>query len=197
MTGARGEVSYSFVLEDNVTGVTGRMASAQEILASKAKKTNEELDRQRIKNIETLASLNAFRGGLSSMTSAMNTLGMVDAETYKSLQRVVAGLTLVSSTAETLKGAIGIMRALQAATKSYAVASVFASIAANPLLGLAAVAGAGATAYGFVRMIDSHEEGDTVTHNTAQQQGTTINFYSAPGPEERIASANLAVGSYY
>lgn len=179
---------------DQTTAATDRASQAQERLAAKARKTNEELDRQRIKNIETLASLNAFRGGIGAMTGAMNTLGLVDQETYKSLQKVVAGMTLVSGAAEALKGGIGIMRALQAATKSYAVASVFASIAANPLLGLAAVAGAAGAGYGFMQMIDSADKSST--QNTVQQT-TNINFASYPGPEERVTGAAFEVGSYY
>lgn len=167
--------------------------SVQERLADKTRKTNEELDRQRIKNIETLASLNAFRGGIGAMTGAMNTLGLVDQQTYQSLQKVVAGMTLVSGAAEALKGGIGIMRALQAATKSYAVASVFASIAANPLLGLAAVAGAGAAGYGFMHMMDSASSSTT----NQVQQTTNINFSSYPSSEERTTGAAFEVGSYY
>lgn len=189
-----GAVSFSFTLEDNVTPVSERMAGAQDKLASKAKATNDELDRQRIKNIETLASLNAFRGGINAMASSMNTLGLVDQETYQSLQKVVAGMTLVCGAAEALKGGIGIMRALQAATKSYAVVSVFASIAANPVLGLAAVAGAGAAGYGFMQMMDS--AASSSTQNNVQQT-TNINFNSYPSNEERTTGAAFEVGSYY
>jgi hypothetical protein len=194
MSDARGEVNFSFVLEDNVTPTSERMAGAQEKLAAKAKQTNAELDRQRVKNIETLASLNAFRGGIGAMTGAVNTLGLVDQQTYQSLQKVVAGMTLVSGAAEALKGGIGIMRALQAATKSYAVVSVFASIAANPLLGLAAVAGAGAAGYGFMQLMDS---ASSSTQNNTVQQTTNINFNSHPSSEERIISSGFDVGSYY
>lgn len=195
MDGASGEVRFSFILEDNVTPTAERMAGAQEKLASKAKATNAELDRQRIKNIETLASLNAFRGGIGAMASSMNTLGLVDQQTYQSLQKVVAGMTLVSGAAEALKGGIGIMRALQAATKSYAVVSVFASIAANPVLGLAAVAGAGAAGYGFMQLMDSADKSST--QNNTVQQTKTINFNSYPSSEERVISSGFEVGSYY
>lgn len=193
MSDSTGEIKFSFVLEDNVTPTTERMAGAQDKLADKTKKTNDELDKQRIKNIETLASLNAFRGGIGAMTSSMKTLGMVDDETYQSLQKVVAGMTLVTASAEALKGGIAIMKALQAATKSYAVMSIFASIAANPVLGIAAAAGAAGVGYGFMQMMDSADKEST----TNVSQTTNINFNSYPRSEERIISSGLEVGSYY
>lgn len=194
MDGARGNVSFDFTLEDNVTPVAERMGQSQERLASKTKATNEELDRQRIRNIDTLASLNAFRGGIGAMTTSMRTLGLVDEDTYQTLRQVTAGITMVSATAETLKGAIGIMRALQAATKGYAIASVFASIAANPVIGAVAVAGAGIAAYGALTYLNK-EERSSVAQNVDQSR--TINFYSAPDRQQRTASASLTTGSYY
>jgi hypothetical protein len=191
---AGGSVSFGFELEDNVTVTTDRMGAAQDKLASKAEITNAALDRQRLKNIETLASLNAFRSGIGALTSSMNTLGLVDAKTYESLQKVVAGMTMISAGAEAIKGAIGIMKALQAATKGYAIASVFATIAANPILGAAAVAGAGATAGIFLYAMNNAEQSSSSSSTT---NNTTINVNSYQSSDQRMTSQGFETGSYY
>jgi hypothetical protein len=189
-----GSVSFNFELEDNVTPVTDRMSAAQDNLSKKAEATNASLDRQRIKNIETLASLNAFRSGIGALTSSMKTLGLVDAETYQSLQKVVAGMTMISAGAETIKGAIGIMRALQAATKGYAIASVFATIAAHPILGAAAIAGAGAAAGGLIYAMTSAERS---SETPAISTSTTINVNTYQSSDQRAMSMGFETGSYY
>lgn len=192
---ASGSVSFDFELEDNVTTTTEKMAGAQDKLATKAATTNATLDQQRLKNIETLASLNAFRSGIGAMTSAMNTLGIVDAETYATLQKVTAGMTLISAGAEAVKGAIGIMKALQAATKGYAIASVFATIAANPLLGAAAIAGAGATAGIFLYAMNNAESSSS--SSTTTNNSTTINVNSYQNQDSRTVASGFETGSYY
>lgn len=189
-----GEVSFSFNLVDNVTPASDRMSAAQEKLTSKAKMTTDAFDEQRIKNIETLASLNAFRSGIRQMTSSMHELGIVDDATYTSLNKVVAGITLVTSTAEAIKGLVAIMKLLRTATATNAVAAVFAAFAENPLLGAATFAGAGIAA-GY--MVSSLNQSTGSVSNSTTNNSTSINVYGTPSSGQRIVSQGLSVGSYY
>lgn len=190
-----GSVTYSFEIEDNVTPAAESMGAAQEKLATKAEKTTNSFEKQRIKNIETLTALRSFKSGLSDITSSLNTLGVVDDKTYQSLQKVVAGISLVTGTAETLKGAAVLMQLLTAKTSGYAVASVFAAVAAHPLWAGAALAGAGAVAGAYVlSMNDSQRSASSSSSSTTNN--TTVNFVNG-GSNERNSSAALAAGSYY
>jgi len=86
------------------------------------------------------------------------------------------------------------MRALQAATKGYAIASVFATIAAHPVLGAAAIAGAGAAAGGLIYAMTSAERSsETPTTSTS----TTINVNTYQSSDQRAMSMGFETGSYY
>lgn len=198
MDSVSGSVSFGFDLDDNVTPTTEKMIGAQEKLANKAKVTTNEFDRQRLKNIECLASLNAFRGGLNQVTMSMHELGITDDKTYETMRKLVAGITLVTATAETLKGAVLVYNMLTAASTRYAVASIFAAAANNPLLAAVSIAGAGAIAYGAISMMNQSNVSSTgPTVGTTVNNITTNNFTSAPDRTQRAISSGLTTGSYY
>jgi hypothetical protein len=189
-----GEVSYSFTMVDNVTPVSEKMADAQEKLATKVKETTKSLDSQRIANINTLTSLRAFRSGISNANNALRDLGLINDATYQSFRKVSAGITLFTASAEAIKGATALIRMARSATAGLAVASVFARIAENPVLGAAAVIGAGAVGYGFATMMN--DSTSAVTNSTVNNT-TNINVNGTPSQEQRVVSAGLNTGSYY
>lgn len=186
-----GEVSYSFSIIDNVTPVTNKMADSQDKLATKVQATTKSLDSQRIANINTLTSLRSFRSGIMDANNALRDLGIINEETYQGFRKVAAGITLFTASAEAIKGATALIRMARSATAGLAIASVFAKVAENPLLGAAAVIGAGAAGYGLATMLNQSTSSVSTTNNT-----TNINVANA-GPTERIQSESLNTGSYY
>lgn len=192
---AAGGVEFEFELNDNVVPTTERMIAAQDRLANKAKTTTTEFEKQRVKNIECLAALNSFRGGLNQFASSMNTLGMIDEKTYESMRKLVAGITLFTASAEVLKSTAVIYNMLTASSMRFAVASIFAAAAQHPLLAAAAIGGAGMVAYGAISAMN--QQGPTSTSQMSTTNSTIINLNSYPSSNERTASAALATGSYY
>lgn len=57
-----------------------------------------------LKSISTMQAMQSIQSGLSAITSGVTTLGLVDEETAKSLQKVTAGIQLVVGTAQAVKG---------------------------------------------------------------------------------------------
>lgn len=190
---ATGAVSFEFEITDSVTAVTEKMAGAQDRLATKAKATTNEFDRQRMMNIECLTALNSFRGGIRQVASSMHELGMVDDATYETMSKLIAGVTLFTATAETLKSAVLIYNMLTAASSRFAISSIFAAAAQNPILAAAAIGGASLVAYGAISAMNQGGSSSTTTVNKT----TNINYYGAPDSTQRTTSLALTVGSYY
>lgn len=195
MDGVRGEVAIGFSVEDNVSSTTEGMIAGQEKLASKAKTTTDQFESQRIKNIECLAALNSFRGGLRQAASSMHELGIVDDQTYETMSKLIAGVTLFTATAETLKGAVLIYNMLTAASSRFAISSIFAAAAQNPALAVAAIAGASVATYGIASMMSQSSSSSSSTTNN---NITTFNFNNAASDRtSRTQSSALTTGSYY
>lgn len=195
---ADNEVVYHFKAVDGISGpmrqAKGNIEATADAMSktkadldqgeASARKTEAQLDQtteaaQRasqaqqnaiLKSVETLSALQGVQSGLSAVTSAVNTLGLVDEETFKTLQKVTAGVQLVVGTAQAVKGVVTLFQSLNSVLKTTAIVSTFASIAENPAAGAAIIGGA-ALAAGAVGgyMMSSINNNKTTTINVAHE----------------------------
>ncbi len=158
----------------------GRGAQDQLIAtASAADRATEAQQTAILKSVETMAALHGLQSGLSAITGSMNTLGIVDEETFKTLQKVTAGVQLVVGTAEAVKGVVTLFQSLNAVLKTTAIVSTFASIAENPVKGAAIVGAAGLAAgavggYMMSSINNSKTTNITVAHESTARQTETL-----------------------
>lgn len=97
-------VVYVIEAEDEVTGP---MAQAEEQLdktTEAADRSTEAQEKAILKSVNTMSALQSVQSGISAITSAVSTLGLVDEETAKSLRSVAAGIQMVIGTAQAVKG---------------------------------------------------------------------------------------------
>ena len=172
----RETVEMVFKATDNVSGP---MAKAEAQLKKTGAAASEATERQNtaiLKSVETLSAMHALQSGLSAITTSVKTLGLVDEETYATLQQVTAGIQLVVGTAEAVKGVVTLFQSLNAVLKTTAVVSTFASIAENPAMGLAIV-GAGGLAVGALTGYMAGSTNNTtinVAHESAARTTQTV-----------------------
>ena len=192
---ADGEVVYRFKAEDGISGPMKEAKANIEATADAMSKTKAGLDEgasaaQRtgqaleetaqaaqqatdsqqtaiLKSVETLSAMHALQSGIGAITSSVNTLGLVDEETYKTLQKVTAGIQLVVGTAEAVKGVTTLFQGLNA------------SIAENPAKGALIVGGAAlaAGAVGGYMMSSINNSKSTtinVAHESTARQAQTV-----------------------
>lgn len=204
---ADGEVVYRFKAEDGISGPMKEAKANIEATADAMSKTKAGLDEgasaaQRtgqaleetaqaaqqatdaqqtaiLKSVETLSAMHALQSGIGAITSSVNTLGLVDEETYKTLQKVTAGIQLVVGTAEAVKGVTTLFQGLNAVLKTTAIVSTFASIAENPAKGALIVGGAAlaAGAVGGYMMSSINNSKSTtinVAHESTARQAQTV-----------------------
>lgn len=202
-----GEVVYRFKAEDGISGPMREAKANIEATADAMSKTKAGLDEgastaQRtgqaleettqaaqqatqaqeaaiLKSVETLSALHGIQSGLSAVTSSLNTLGLVDEETYKTLQKVTAGVQLVVGTAQAVKGVTTLFQGLNSVLKTTAIVSTFASIAENPAKGALIVGGAAlaAGAVGGYMMSSINNNKSTtinVAHESTARQAQTV-----------------------
>lgn len=132
-----------------------------------------------IKSVETMTALHGVQSGLTAITGSLNTLGLVDEETYKTLQKVTAGIQLVVGTAQAVKGVVTLFQSLNSVLKTTAIVSTFASIAENPAKGALIIAGASAAAgvvggYMVSSINNSKNTTINVAHESTARQAQTI-----------------------
>ena len=120
------DVVFRFTAED---GISGPMEKAEDQLKKTEKAAKESTAAQTqaiVKSVQTMTALHSLQSGLSAVTNAMNTLGLVDEETAKSLQKVVAGVQLVVGTAQAVKGVAALFEVLNGVLKTTAIVGTFA-----------------------------------------------------------------------
>lgn len=204
---AEGEVVYRFKAEDGISGPMREAKANIEATADAMSKTKAGLDEgastaQRasdaldnttqaaqqateaqqtaiLKSVETLSSLHALQSGMSAITSSVKTLGLVDEETYQSLQKVTAGVQLVVGTAQAVKGVATLFSSLNSVLKTTAIVSTFASIAENPAKGALIVGGAALAAGalgGYMMSTINNSKNTTinVAHESTARQSQTV-----------------------
>ena len=158
--------------------------TAEEVASQSAKASasvqalNQDQTQAILKSVETLAALHGIQSGVSAVTNSIHTLGLVDEETYKTLQKVTAGIQLVVGAGELIKGVSALWQTYNSVLKTTAIVSTFASIAENPAKGALIVGGA-ALAAGAVAgyMYSATQNNSTVInvqHTEQARQAETV-----------------------
>jgi hypothetical protein len=142
-------ITYTFQVIDNVSPTAERVAGAQEKVAVSTENAKTAVDSQNISFMTQVIAVRSLYAGLRQVTSGMKELGLVDAKTAESLNKVVAAVGMVSGTFMMLKGAIQIVQFLRSSEIALAVAKTFNKVLDNPAQAvLVGVAGAAAGAAG-------------------------------------------------
>ena len=159
--------------------------TAEEVASQSAKASasvqalNQDQTATILKSVETLSAMQAIQSGLSAVTSSVRTLGLVDEETAKTLQKVTAGVQLLVGTAQAVKGVVTLFNSLNSVLKTTAIVSTFASIAENPAKGALIVGGAGLAAgavAGYMYSATQNNKNTTINvqHESTARQAETL-----------------------
>ena len=152
--------------------------TAEEVALQSAKASasvqslNQDQTQAILKSVETLSAMQAIQSGLSAVTSSVRTLGLVDEETAKTLQKVTAGVQLLVGTAQAVKGVVTLFNSLNSVLKTTAIVSTFASIAENPAKGALIVGGAGLAAGALAGYMYSATQNTNNTTINVQHEST-------------------------
>ncbi len=95
---------FRFSAEDGISEPMEKAQQSIEETTEAAERNTQAQEKAILKSVNTMTALHSIQSGLSAVTSAVSTLGLVDEETAKSLQKVVAGVQLVVGTAQAVKG---------------------------------------------------------------------------------------------
>ena len=98
------EVKFVFEAEDRISGPMKEAEQQLDATKQSASECTAEQQKTILKSVETLAALHGIQSGVSAVTNSIHTLGLVDEETYKTLQKVTAGIQLVVGAGELIKG---------------------------------------------------------------------------------------------
>lgn len=164
---------------DEGTTAASKTGEAMEETTQAAQQATQAQQTAIIKSVETMTALHGVQSGLTAITGSLNTLGLVDEETYKTLQKVTAGIQLVVGTAQAVKGVVTLFQSLNSVLKTTAIVSTFASIAENPAKGALIIAGASAAAgvvggYMVSSINNSKNTTINVAHESTARQAQTI-----------------------
>lgn len=194
------EVVYTFRAEDQISEPMKKAEQQLNATEEASKQCTEAQQTTILKSVETLAAMQALQSGVSAVTSAVNTLGLVDEETYRTLQKLTAGIQLVVGTAQAIKGIVTLFQSLNAVLKTTAIVSTFASIAENPVKGAMVVGAAGLAAGAVAGYLysASQQAGNTYTST----QTTTINVAhqdtaQARQVQQAVIQEETARGTWY
>lgn len=163
------EVVYTFRAEDGISAPMKKAEDQLKATEEASDKCTQSQERAILKSVETLAALQAVQSGLSAVTSSVNTLGIVDEQTYATLQKLTAGVQLVVGTAQAIKGVVTLFQSLNAVLKTTAIVSTFASIAENPVKGAAIIGAAGLAAGAVAGYLYSSTQNNNTTINVAHE----------------------------
>lgn len=164
------DVVYSVTMND---GISKPMKDAEDQLKrtdSALKDVDAQQTKTILKSVETLAALHAIQSGVSAVTNSVHTLGLVDDETYKTLQKLTAGIQLVVGAGELIKGVTALWNTYNAVLKTNAIVTTFASIAENPAKGALIIGAAGLAAGAVAGYMYSATQNNTTTINVAHTE---------------------------
>ena len=181
------EVVYTFRAEDQISEPMKKAEDQLKATEEASEQCTEAQEHAILKSVETLAALHAVQSGVSAVTSAVNTLGLVDEETYQTMQKLTAGIQLVVGTAQAIKGVVTLFQSLNAVLKTTAIVSTFASIAENPVKGAAIIGAAGLAAGAVAGYL----------YSSTQTNNTTINVGHEDTAMARQAQQVNLTGAWY
>lgn len=178
------EVVYTFRAEDKISEPMKNAETQLKATEQATEECTKAQERTILKSVETLTAMQALQSGVGAVTHAVTTLGMVDDETARTLQKLTAGIQLVVGTAQAIKGVVTLFQSLNAVLKTTAIVSTFASIAENPVKGAAIIGAAGLAAGAVAGYLYSSTQNTTINvgHEdtaTARQVQQAAAFQSA------------------
>ena len=179
------EVVYTFRAEDQISGPMKKAEDQLKATEEASDTCTQAQERTILKSVETLSALHAVQSGVSAVTSAVTTLGIVDDETAQTLRKLTAGIQLVVGTAQAIKGVVTLFQTLNAVLKTTAIVSTFASIAENPVKGAAVIGAAGLAAGAVAGYLYSATQNNT--------SNTTINVsHESTATARQVEAANIS-----
>ena len=188
------EVVYTFRAEDQISEPMKKAEDQLKATEEASEQCTEAQEHAILKSVETLAALHAVQSGVSAVTSAVNTLGLVDEETYQTMQKLTAGIQLVVGTAQAIKGVVTLFQSLNAVLKTTAIVSTFASIAENPVKGAAIIGAAGLAAGAVAGYLYSSTQTNNTTINVGHEETATARQVQQAAA---FQSATTATGTWY
>lgn len=156
------EVVYTFRAEDKISEPMKNAETQLKATEQATEECTKAQERTILKSVETLTAMQALQSGVGAVTHAVTTLGMVDDETARTLQKLTAGIQLVVGTAQAIKGVVTLFQSLNAVLKTTAIVSTFASIAENPVKGAAIIGAAGLAAGAVAGYLYSSTQNTTI-----------------------------------
>ena len=181
------EVVYTFRAEDKISEPMKNAETQLKATEQATEECTKAQERTILKSVETLSAMQAIQSGVGAVTHAVTTLGMVDDETARTLQKLTAGIQLVVGTAQAIKGVVTIFQSLNAVLKTTAIVSTFASIAENPVKGAAIIGAAGLAAGAVAGYL----------YSSTQTNNTTINVGHEDTAMARQAQQVNLTGAWY
>jgi len=176
-------VTYVCEAVDNVTPVQEKIIGNQERVISATDSAN-------ISFIKQIATVRALHGGLGSITSGMETLGLISDDTAAALNKVNAAVGIVAGSFQLLKAGQAILETLKVTELGLAAVETFRSVLNNPaaiaIVGMAAGAAIGAGAALYSQSSSSTTVNQTVNFNggsasAADQRSTSRAVFEAAG----------------
>lgn len=172
LDGARRNIEATEQASKKYNKTAEEVASQSAKASASVQSLNQDQTQAILKSVETLSAMQAIQSGLSAVTSSVRTLGLVDEETAKTLQKVTAGVQLLVGTAQAVKGVVTLFNSLNSVLKTTAIVSTFASIAENPAKGALIVGGAGLAAGALAGYMYSATQNNNNTTINVQHEST-------------------------
>lgn len=180
MDSKKGTVEYSVEIKDGVSDKAEKMAGSLDKANAKMTETDAKTKGTRtelellatVDAVKAMSALHSVQSGFSAINSSMNTLQIGSEELRQGFASLTAGVQLFVGVAQTVKGVSAIMSTLNATMARTAVMSVFASVAANPLLAGVTIAAAGAAA-GYAASYITNNKTVNITTSTAEETRQT------------------------
>lgn len=188
------EVVYTFRAEDRISGPMKNAETQLKATEGAADSCTKAQEKAVLKSVETLTAMQALQSGVGAVTSAVTTLGMVDDETARTLQKLTAGIQLVVGTAQAIKGVVTLFQSLNAVLKTTAIVSTFASIAENPVKGAAIIGAAGLAAGAVAGYLYSSTQTTNTTINVGHEETATARQVQQAAA---FQSATTSTGTWY
>lgn len=179
------DVVYNVTVRDNVSDPMKKAENQLNATKEASDRCTASQERTILKSVETLTALQAIQSGVGAVTNSVHNLGLVDDETFRSLQKVTAGIQLVVGAGQLIKGVSALWQTYNSVLKTTAIVSTFASIAENPAKG-ALVIGAAGLAAGAV---------GGYIYSATKNNNTTINVQHTE--TARQAEAMVDTGTWY
>jgi hypothetical protein len=156
--------TLTYILDaiDNVTPVTEKVTAGQNEVAESAANAQAAIDSESISFIKQMTVASGLHRGISQLSNGMQTLGVINDDTAKSLNKVNAAVGMVVGGFQLLKVVQPILEGLRATELGLAAVETFRSVLNNPLaMGLVGAAAGAAIGVGGTLMATNNNSSST------------------------------------